>query len=76
MRAWLQVPLLELLEKFNGQRVMDDVATGRRRFRVLRLPQYLAMSVNRFTKNRFFVEKNPTIVNFPCRCGAHEFEFE
>ena len=63
----LQVPIFELLQKFNGERVTDDVAAGRRRFRVLRLPPYLAMSVRRFTKNRFFVEKNPTIVNFPVK---------
>lgn len=61
------MPIFELLQKFNGERVTDDVAAGRRRFRVLRLPPYLAMSVRRFTKNRFFVEKNPTIVNFPVK---------
>jgi U4/U6.U5 tri-snRNP-associated protein 2 len=61
------VPIQELLHKFGGEHVNEDVATGRRRFRVTRLPQYLAMSVSRFTKNRFFVEKNPTIVNFPVK---------
>lgn len=59
--------IFELLQKFNGERVTDDVAAGRRRFRVLRLPPYLAMSVRRFTRNRFFVEKNHTIVNFPVK---------
>lgn len=28
------------------------------------LPPYLMLHFNRFTKNQFFVEKNPTIVNF------------
>lgn len=63
----MQVQIFELLQKFNGERITDDVAAGRRRFRVQRLPPYLAMSVRRFTKNRFFVEKNPTIVNFPVK---------
>lgn len=63
----VQVQIFELLQKFNGERITDDVAAGRRRFRVLRLPPFLAMSVRRFTKNRFFIEKNPTIVNFPVK---------
>ena len=32
-----------------------------------RLPKYLIMHVKRFTKNNFFMEKNPTIVNFPVK---------
>lgn len=64
----VQVPIYELLRKFDGERVQEDVTgVGRRRLRVLKLPRYLLLSVTRFTKNRFFVEKNPTIVNFPAR---------
>ncbi|CAB4284411.1 unnamed protein product [Prunus armeniaca] len=34
------------------------------RYRVTRLPQYLILHIQRFTKNDFFVEKNPTLVYF------------
>jgi hypothetical protein len=27
--------------------------------------RYLILNIKRFTKNNFFTEKNPTIVNFP-----------
>ncbi|MFS7933972.1 putative ubiquitinyl hydrolase 1 [Helianthus anomalus] len=37
------------------------------RYRVTRLPQYLILHMRRFTKNNFFVEKNPTVVNFPVK---------
>lgn len=40
---------------------------GRRRFRVTRLPRFMVLHVRRFLKNQFFVEKNPTIVNFPVK---------
>jgi U4/U6.U5 tri-snRNP-associated protein 2 len=38
-----------------------------KRFQILELPDYLIVHIKRFTKNRFFVEKNPTIVNFPVK---------
>ncbi len=38
-----------------------------KRFELLRLPQYLIITYKRFQKNQWFVEKNPTIVNFPIR---------
>ena len=62
-----QVPIYDLLRKFDGGRVHDDIKAGRRRFRLTRLPRYLALHMKRFTKNNFFWEKNPTIVNFPVR---------
>ena len=40
---------------------------GRRRFRITRLPRFLVLHVKRFLRNQFFVEKNPTIVNFPVK---------
>jgi hypothetical protein len=40
---------------------------GRRRFRVTRLPRFMVVHVKRFLRNQFFVEKNPTIVNFPVK---------
>lgn len=62
-----QVPIYELLRKFDGGRVHDDIKAGRRRYRLTRLPTYLTLHMKRFTKNNFFWEKNPTIVNFPVR---------
>jgi U4/U6.U5 tri-snRNP-associated protein 2 len=64
----MQVPIYDLLRKFNGQQIQEDITgVGRRKLRILKLPRYLLLSITRFTKNRFFVEKNPTIVNFPAR---------
>jgi U4/U6.U5 tri-snRNP-associated protein 2 len=34
---------------------------------LIKLPKYLILHVKRFTKNNFFVEKNPTLVNFPLK---------
>uniref|UniRef100_H2Z991 Ubiquitin carboxyl-terminal hydrolase 39 n=1 Tax=Ciona savignyi TaxID=51511 RepID=H2Z991_CIOSA len=63
-----QVPLATLLAKFNGQ--SEKEYKGKRdstmkRFEITRLPPYLIFYIKRFTKNLFFIEKNPTIVNFP-----------
>jgi U4/U6.U5 tri-snRNP-associated protein 2 len=64
----VQVPIYELLHKFDGQQIQEDfTGVGRRKLQILKLPRYLLLSITRFTKNRFFVEKNPTIVNFPAR---------
>ena len=38
-----------------------------KRFELTRLPPYLILCIKRFTKNTFFVEKNPTIVNLPIK---------
>ncbi|CAL5229982.1 g13414 [Coccomyxa viridis] len=62
-----QIPIFELLHKFDASRVHDDIKNGRRRYRLTRLPSYLVLHFKRFTKNNFFWEKNPTIVNFPVR---------
>ena len=61
------MPIFELLRKFDGERLQDDIKAGRRRYRLTRLPAFLVLHVKRFTKNNFFLEKNPTIVNFPVR---------
>ncbi len=63
----VQVPIYELLKKFDGQRVHDDIKLGRRKYRITKLPQYLVLHVKRFINNRYFTEKNPTIVNFPVK---------
>ena len=69
-----QVPLFDVLEKYDGEKVTVEVVnTGlttehrRKRYSLLRLPQYLILHMKRFTKNNWFVEKNGTIVNFPVR---------
>lgn len=60
-----QVPLFELLNKFDGKTV-DTVKAGvKRRFRLAKLPRYLIVHYKRFTMNNWFKEKNPTLVNFP-----------
>jgi U4/U6.U5 tri-snRNP-associated protein 2 len=63
-----QVPLGTLLSKFNGSTEKEFKtynANFIKRFELIRLPEYLIVAYSRFEKNRFFVEKNPTIVNFP-----------
>ncbi|XP_059440351.1 uncharacterized protein LOC132172797 [Corylus avellana] len=64
-----QVPLFNILKKFDGETVTEVVRPriARMRYRVTRLPQYLILHMRRFTKNNFFVEKNPTLVNFPVK---------
>ena len=62
-----QIPIGDLLTKFDGMTIQDDVRLGRRKMRLLSLPRFLAISVKRFLRNQFFMEKNPTIVNFPAR---------
>ncbi len=38
-----------------------------RRYELLELPPFLIFHLARFTKNKFFTEKNPTIVTFPIK---------
>ncbi|KAE9416739.1 hypothetical protein Angca_002495, partial [Angiostrongylus cantonensis] len=63
-----QVPLTVLLQKFNGTTEKEYKTYNEniiKRFELLRLPEYLIITYKRFHKNQWFVEKNPTIVNFP-----------
>jgi len=65
-----QVPLSTLLAKFNG--FTEKEYKGKRdstmkRFELTKLPPYLIFYIKRFTKNLFYIEKNPTIVNFPVK---------
>jgi hypothetical protein len=43
------------------------VISSKRRYRLKKLPNYLILHLNRFKRNGFFVEKNPTIVMFPVK---------
>uniref|UniRef100_A0A674MTG7 Ubiquitin carboxyl-terminal hydrolase 39 n=1 Tax=Takifugu rubripes TaxID=31033 RepID=A0A674MTG7_TAKRU len=63
-----QVPLFNILAKFNGNTEKEYKTYKEnflKRFQLTKLPPYLVFCIKRFTKNNFFVEKNPTIVNFP-----------
>ena len=66
----IQIPLFTVLEKYNGSHV-THVLHGSHRlkktYRIDSLPAYLIFHVKRFTRNNFFIEKNPTIVNFPVK---------
>ncbi|KAJ7561746.1 hypothetical protein O6H91_03G039700 [Diphasiastrum complanatum] len=64
-----QVPLFNILKKFDGETVTEVVRPqlARMRYHITRLPQYLILHMKRFTKNNFFIEKNPTLVNFPVK---------
>jgi U4/U6.U5 tri-snRNP-associated protein 2 len=64
-----QVPLSRCLAKFDGVTWTTDPlrANIRRRYTLHSLPRYLIFHLRRFRKNNFFLEKNPTIVNFPIK---------
>lgn len=64
-----QVPLFNILKKFDGETITEVVRPqiARMKYRVTKLPPYLILHMRRFTKNNFFVEKNPTLVNFPVK---------
>ncbi|XP_074576789.1 uncharacterized protein LOC141833285 [Curcuma longa] len=64
-----QVPLFNILKKFDGETITEVVrpCIARMRYRVTRLPKYLILHMRRFTRNNFFIEKNPTLVNFPVK---------
>ena len=64
----IQVPLFNILKKFDGETVTEVVRPriARMRYRVTRLPRYLILHMQRFTKNNFFVEKNPTLGEIIC----------
>uniref|UniRef100_A0A0A9W861 Ubiquitin carboxyl-terminal hydrolase 39 n=2 Tax=Lygus hesperus TaxID=30085 RepID=A0A0A9W861_LYGHE len=65
-----QVNLYNLLMKFNGETEKEYKTYKEnfmKKFEITKLPPYLILYVKRFTKNTFFVEKNPTIVNFPVK---------
>jgi len=60
-----QVPIADLLRKYDGATPTPTPRGGTRTFKITRLPKYLVVHYKRFTKNAFFREKNPTIVTFP-----------
>jgi len=65
-----QVPLFDVLAKYNGSKYTDILRAGyqqRKRYGLLKLPPFLIFHLSRFTKNNFYQEKNPTIVTFPVK---------
>lgn len=65
-----QIPLFDVLTKYNGVKLSDTVKSGvqsRKRYVVKKLPKYLIFHFARFTKNNFYSEKNPTIVHIPVK---------
>ena len=57
-----RVSLESLLSKFDGKMTSNGA-----RFQLPELPQYLMIHVKRFKANKFFLEKNNTVVEFPLR---------
>lgn len=62
-----QMPLFTLLKKFDGETIHHLVSGERRKYIITKLPRFLVLHTKRFNKNNWFVEKNPTIVNFPIK---------
>lgn len=63
-----QVPIYELLQKFDGNTVQHIASTSQKKqYTIISLPKYLIFHIKRFTRNQYFTEKNHTIVNFPMK---------
>lgn len=66
-----QEPLSSVLKKFDGVSFWDAVSasgvTQRKKYQLLRLPNYLILHLARFKTNQYSREKNPTIVAFPVK---------
>lgn len=64
-----QTTLLQLLEKYNGHKLVDVPLPGgrleRKRYTITKLPRYLVLALKRFTPNQFFLEKNRALVTLP-----------
>ncbi|KAJ2899981.1 uncharacterized protein MKZ38_002700 [Zalerion maritima] len=59
-----QVPLIQLLGKYDGVRAQEHLAQ-RKRYKLMHpLPPFLCFHIKRFSKNKFVAERNPTIVVF------------
>jgi U4/U6.U5 tri-snRNP-associated protein 2 len=62
-----QIPLFQLLSKFDAQtsEILPD--GNRKTFQISKLPHYLLLHYKRFKNNQWFIEKNHTLVNFPLK---------
>lgn len=61
-----QISLSALLSKYDGVTV-QELGNTLKRYKILKLPNYLIFNAKRFNKNNWSLEKNPTIVNFPIK---------
>ncbi|KYN96971.1 putative U4/U6.U5 tri-snRNP-associated protein 2 [Plasmodium gaboni] len=61
-----QVSIFELLSKFDGETetFLQENSKTPSTLIISKLPKYLIFTIERFSKNNFFIEKNGTIVNF------------
>jgi len=58
-----QEPLFTLLSKYDGSSKQYDPAKNEiRSYKILQLPKYLILHINRFTKNQWYLEKNPILL--------------
>ena len=63
-----QVPLAACLTKFDGATEQEMMNGDTRRYTLTKLPPFLIVHIKRFSQNtQQFLEKNPTIVNFPVK---------
>ena len=66
-----QEPYSNLLKKFDGITFSDAISRSgtaqRKRYQILKLPNYLILHLSRFSTNQYSREKNPTIVAFPVK---------
>jgi len=62
-----QVPLFNMLQKFDGHTETVVFNGDIKKYEITALPPYLVFHYKRFSSNKYFTEKNPTIVNFPVR---------
>lgn len=62
-----QVPLTQILSKYDGRKAQEHL-NHRRRYRLVHpLPPFLLFHIKRFSQNKFVSERNPTIVTFDAR---------
>jgi len=67
-RAFIpQVPLFDLLKRFDGDTAEIQADGSVKRYSISKLPRYLVVHIKRFKDNNWFIEKNPTLVNFPLK---------
>ncbi len=60
-----QININKLLEKYNGKNIIYEPNKEiKKRYKIIKLPYYLILIFKRFENNMFFVEKNPTLINF------------
>lgn len=60
-----QVNIEQLLEKYNGKKFVISADKKMIKYSITKFPKYLILNYKRISKNKFYAEKNSTIVNFP-----------